>query len=338
MVKPCIGIKIISGVRKVRVYYGKSMWRLYVPRFGGQKDILEELMDLRQTRNLETYIQDFDVLCNRAEINEKQAMVFFIGGLEVEIKNLVKMFEPKTLKQAYNLARLQNKTLSYRRSYPTQIRHYTQTILQTTQTKPQSFQNPLKNLNPPNTPASKQLQAGLLPIPNYTYNPNSKPTKSLGTKELEDKRAKDYASGVMIGLYLVIDARTCFWCDDRFIPSHRCKNKKLYSLCIVEDEEGDEDTDEDADDEVEENKPDTITPLISINALEGTMGFHTLRVTSRRDKHLVLILIHSGSTCNFLNIELTRKLQCDLLSIKPLTVEVANGSTMSCTAMCKDFK
>jgi hypothetical protein len=27
-----------------------------------------------------------------------------------------------------------------------------------------------------------------------------------------------------------------------------------------------------------------------------------------------------------------------LLSIKPLTVEVANGSTMSCTAMCKDFK
>jgi len=67
-------------------------------------------------------------LCNRAEINDKQAMVFFIGGLEVEIKNLVKMFEPKTLKQAYNLARLQNKTLSYRRSHPTQIRHYTQTI------------------------------------------------------------------------------------------------------------------------------------------------------------------------------------------------------------------
>lgn len=63
MVKPCIGIKIISGVREVRVYYGKSMWRLYVPRFGGQKDLLEELMDLRQTRNLETYIQDFDVLC-----------------------------------------------------------------------------------------------------------------------------------------------------------------------------------------------------------------------------------------------------------------------------------
>ena len=48
----------------------------------------------------------------------------------------------------------------------------------------------------------------------------------------------------------------------------------------MEDEEGDED----ADDEVEENKPDTITPLISINALEGTMGFHTLRVKGHRQK------------------------------------------------------
>jgi hypothetical protein len=35
--------------------------------------------------------------------------VFFIGGLEVEIKNMVKRFELKTLYQAYNLARLQVK-------------------------------------------------------------------------------------------------------------------------------------------------------------------------------------------------------------------------------------
>lgn len=57
--------------------------------------------------------------------------------------------------------------------------------------------------------------------------------------------------------------------------------------------------DEEVDDEVEENKPDTITPLISINALEGTMGFHMLRVTDRKDKHLVFILIGSGSSHNF---------------------------------------
>jgi hypothetical protein len=57
-------------------------------KFGGQVDPLKELMDLRQTGNLEVYIQDFDILWNKAEINEKQVMIFFIGGLEIEINNL----------------------------------------------------------------------------------------------------------------------------------------------------------------------------------------------------------------------------------------------------------
>jgi hypothetical protein len=57
-------------------------------KFGGQVDPLKELMDLRQTGNLEVYIQDFDSLWNKAEINEKQVMIFFIGGLEIEINNL----------------------------------------------------------------------------------------------------------------------------------------------------------------------------------------------------------------------------------------------------------
>jgi hypothetical protein len=57
-------------------------------KFGGQVDPLKELMDLRQTGNLEVYIQDFDSLWNKAEINEKQVMIFFIGGLEIKINNL----------------------------------------------------------------------------------------------------------------------------------------------------------------------------------------------------------------------------------------------------------
>jgi hypothetical protein len=67
-------------------------------------------MELRQQGDLEEYIQDFDILWNKAEINEKQALVIFLGSMELEIKNTVKMFEPKTLKHAYNLARLQANT------------------------------------------------------------------------------------------------------------------------------------------------------------------------------------------------------------------------------------
>ena len=85
-------------------------------RFKGQWDPLEELMELKQLRDLEEYIQDFDILWNKAKISEKQALVIFLGGLELELKNTVKMFEPQTLKHASNLARLQANTLAYMKS------------------------------------------------------------------------------------------------------------------------------------------------------------------------------------------------------------------------------
>ena len=73
-------------------------WAEYVEdlccRFGCQRNPLEELTEHRQEGDLEEYIKNFDELWNRAQISERQALVFFLGGLEVEIKNLVKMFEP----------------------------------------------------------------------------------------------------------------------------------------------------------------------------------------------------------------------------------------------------
>ena len=46
-------------------------------RFGGQKDPLEDLTEHKQEGDLEGYIKDFDELWNRAQISEKQALVFY---------------------------------------------------------------------------------------------------------------------------------------------------------------------------------------------------------------------------------------------------------------------
>jgi hypothetical protein len=35
---------------------------------------------------LETYIRDFDILWNRVEIDERYVLIFFLGGLDIEIK------------------------------------------------------------------------------------------------------------------------------------------------------------------------------------------------------------------------------------------------------------
>jgi hypothetical protein len=68
-------------------------WKEYVEaicgRFGGHKDPLEKLTDLKQEGDLETYIRDFDILWNRVEIDERYVL---ICSCLLENTNLYKKF------------------------------------------------------------------------------------------------------------------------------------------------------------------------------------------------------------------------------------------------------
>jgi len=82
-----------------------------------------------------------------------------------------------------------------------------------------------------------------------------------------------------------------------FVPGHRCRNKRVYSLSVVEEKDGV------LEEELPEEKANVreLTPHISLDALEGTVGLNTLKVNRKIDKTIVCILIDSGSTHNFLN-------------------------------------
>jgi hypothetical protein len=150
-------------------------------------------------------------------------LVIFLGGMELEIKNTVKMFEPKTLKHAYNLARLQANTLTHRKS-PSYVRKVTSIYTNSTANNSpifplQTSKNPVNSHT--NQPKPHPGQGTTNPT-NSTYSTPSKPTKFIRNQEFEDRRLK--------GL--------CFWCDEKFVPGHRCRNKKVYSLSVLEEEEG----------------------------------------------------------------------------------------------------
>ena len=222
-------------------------------RFGGQQDPLKAIMELKQQGNLEEYIQDFNILWNKAKINEKQALVIFLSSLELEIKNTVKMFEPKTLKHAYNLSRLQANTISYKtlshppkRYIPPFNTSQSQNHLPTNTQNSTTIQNTIKpgpvpwHNNPANTPHRNHV----------------KPTKSIKNQDFKERRLK--------GL--------CLWCDDKFVPGHRCRSKRLYSLSVTKEEE----------EVITEELPDhdaltrELPPHISLDALEGTVGLNTI--------------------------------------------------------------
>ncbi|GJT25707.1 putative mitochondrial protein [Tanacetum coccineum] len=98
--------------------------------------------------------------------------------------------------------------------------------------------------------------------------------RQLTQKELEDKRAKNQ----------------CFYCDQRYVPSHKCSGQ-LYALEVV------------------------------TNVLEGEeVGY--------MGKQLVHILMDTSSTHNFLAMTATRRMECQLRRNVPLEVSLANGNQM----------
>jgi len=77
-------------------------------------------------------------------------------------------------------------------------------------------------------------------------------------------------------------------------------------------------------------------PEISLHAISGTPTPHTMRVVGFIRGQMVVILIDSGSTHNFLDPSIVKKTQLSILSHTRITVKVANGDTIQSEGQCSD--
>ncbi|KAF2285052.1 hypothetical protein GH714_037773 [Hevea brasiliensis] len=72
-----------------------------------REDPLEDLKNLKQEFTLQDYWNSFNQLYSKARIQEEKVLNFFLSGLVDELQLAVRMFKPRTLSEAYSLARLQ---------------------------------------------------------------------------------------------------------------------------------------------------------------------------------------------------------------------------------------
>ncbi|XP_049414740.1 uncharacterized protein LOC125877508 [Solanum stenotomum] len=105
---------------KVRNTVVDPTWTEYIlalnERFGdGYEDSMESIKHLEQTSNVRAYQAEFDRLLTRVNFSNKNAISCFLGGLKPELNKSVRMQAPKTLMQAYKLARLQEEGNANRR-------------------------------------------------------------------------------------------------------------------------------------------------------------------------------------------------------------------------------
>ncbi|KAF5783699.1 putative nucleotidyltransferase, Ribonuclease H [Helianthus annuus] len=271
------------------------------------EDPLEEMASLTQTGSLQELNTAFDSLLNKVTLSETQAVSLYIKALKPEIRGPVKMFKPRTLHEAYSLAKTQA------------LNNETWEEKWVGSKGGGSFS---KSSNNKITPPTNAAKLPLLPTPNNnrtttgSYKPSNN-QRRLSSKELEQKRAKG----------------ECFWCTEKFVPGHKCATPRKQIYIIEADDEGDQ-----AETEAESDKEEEEDHQISIHALTGMPSYSTMRVNGSMGTRQLYILIDSGSTHNFLKEKLAKKLECDSLSIPPVTVGVADGKKLTSTRVCKDFQ
>ncbi|GKA02722.1 reverse transcriptase [Tanacetum coccineum] len=292
---------------------------LEFPKFDGVKSWLYRVNKFFEMDNIgedEQKIRVFGEVVTW-EVYQIQVKKRFESAFEdpvVELKNLkqttsvqeyiayaVRMFKPTTLADVFCLSKLQEASNSVSRG-----KHSSLTA--------GNKNNMVTNFNRGGGNVTRNVTT--IPAQNHTHMPN-RPFKKLTQQELEEKRAK----------------HLCFYCDQKYEPSHKCSGQ-LYSLEVIGEGLGMEEDEEIQ--LIEEGIMSTYTtslidepPLISLNALTCENSYGTMRVRAYVRKNVVHTLVDCGSTHNFLDWNTARKLGCKLRKICPLEVSVANGNVMS---------
>ena len=90
-----------------------------ISRFGDvTDDPLVELKNLEKTGDVQTYQDKFEVLLNRVDLTEEQAVSLFVGGLKGEIGIPLRMFKPATMKDVNALARQHEASVAVMKTKP----------------------------------------------------------------------------------------------------------------------------------------------------------------------------------------------------------------------------
>ena len=284
-------------------------------RFGvlAYDDPMAEMKKLKQTGSFQEYLKAFEFLMDRAQLNEDQALSCFLAGLRLEVEIMVRMFNPRTLQAAYSLAKLQD---ALKNEFTTQgnvsgkggVNRFSGGSMW-----PYSFKNNVTNVSSGNMAGSKGTSSNMV---------IRKPL-NLTTKQLEEKRLNNQ----------------CFWCEEKFVPGHKCKNRQLYLITVQDGEnESEEDINEVLGGSAHQDQVLPISdPYLSLHALEGTFNFRTMRIRGSVGKRMLCVLIDTGSTHNFINSAMASKLGCVMEAIPELKVSAANGEELRCSAVCKGF-
>ena len=77
---------------------------------------------------------------------------------------------------------------------------------------------------------------------------------------------------------------------------------------------------------------------LSLHAMSGVKAPSTMRLMAWIGKYEVTLLVDSGSSHNFVNANLIKKIGLRVVAVEPFEVKVANGEKLKCDEVARDVK
>jgi hypothetical protein len=294
-------------------------WQQYITdvtaRFGdAYEDPLSSLLQIKHTGKIQDYIDQFELALTQVTLIPEHSLSIFLAGLEHNTQMHVRMFNPTSIAHAGNLAKLHESSTQPTQRTTSRFSPFSKN--QGLFTKPTISQTPTSSSTTNTTNSSVSNHKQITPRSTRTYS----------AAEMADRRAQ--------GL--------CMFCDEQFVPGHQFKHKRSQLMVFtLDDDDADTMVDEPLGDNIaleSDPSPDLGNPQLSLQALTGVSNYHTMRVTGFHDKKLLHILLDSGSTHNFLDLEVAKSLGYKLEAIALFSVTGGGGHKLEAAFMCRGFK
>ncbi|WOH05166.1 hypothetical protein DCAR_0624580 [Daucus carota subsp. sativus] len=270
----------------------KEFGEAIVKRFGkkGGVDEQEEFNKLVQEGSVMEYIDRFEelkavLLCRNANLDESYFVSSFISGLKGELKPMVRLMKPTSLSDAIDIAQLQEQTVDL-----IVKKHGSKEKWGNTK-KPETNQQEVKNLS--NGGDKKPISTTSM-------------FKKISPEEFQYRK----------------NNHLCYKCGEKYGQGHQCKNSQ-YTFMLF-DEAKDEDI-LSACEEVDEDEREGAVTEVSLNSLSSQMARKTITLEGKLKEKTITILVDTGSTLTYLNVEVVKQLGLEVTKGEPIQVRLADG-------------
>jgi hypothetical protein len=274
---------------------------------------------------LDEYKTQFEILANRVHrLIDPHKLSCFLGGLRDDIRLPVTMFNPKTLNNAYSLAKIQEECIAINLKSGKSVWYSSKSQgvgggnnaafvrsgnaygnrMQYSQ--PKQYQGGFGGNNQQKGSSHENLKAFV-------------PIQKISPAQMDERRKK--------GL--------CYSCDAKWSRGHVCDTPKLF---LIEEIEEDSIIVEEIVEKEEEDLGKFFMdqePEISLNAITGNPNPKTMRMIGIIKGQQVTILIDSGSTHNFVDEQVAKLIGLKSTSKNVIKVRIANGQQISSPGKCE---